>query len=385
MASIKIDILSNGKRRYRVRVRYRGTYRSGTFSSRRVAQRFADQVERQAELADETPAIQAEGRLFSELVERYEATVMPGKKASTQQQQRAVLAFWRYWFYGKTLAQVTSEEISQAKGAGLARGWKASTWNGYHSLLHHVLAHGVRELKWLPANPAADVARMRQVKGRSRFLSDGELQRLILMVRMSPCRWLHIITLLALSTGARRGEIASLTWERLDLQWRPDCGRGLLGCKDGTKNQTERAIYITGEALAMMRRMELERQPGMRHCFPSPRYDRPVAFSHSWYVALERARLEDFHFHDLRHTAASYVAMSGGSERDIAEFLGHLSPASSRRYSHLVESYTVGVTTRMNDRFLGGKNGSQSTGVCGGVQDFGRGGQRGGVVPGRGY
>jgi integrase len=71
-----------------------------------------------------------------------------------------------------------------------------------------------------------------------------------------------------------------------------------------------------------------------------------------FHQAVMRAGIVDFRFHDIRHTAASYLAMSGASLRDIAEILGHRNIQQTMIYAHLVESHTRGVVERMVHRFL---------------------------------
>ena len=72
----------------------------------------------------------------------------------------------------------------------------------------------------------------------------------------------------------------------------------------------------------------------------------------SWRQALTRAQVADFHFHDLRHTFASYMAMSGASLLVIGELLGHRSPAMTRRYSHLTLPFLAGTVETMASIFL---------------------------------
>jgi integrase len=61
--------------------------------------------------------------------------------------------------------------------------------------------------------------------------------------------------------------------------------------------------------------------------------------------ALERAGIEDFKFHDLRHSAASYLAMAGASPSEIAAVLGHKTLAMVKRYSHISDAHTRSVVT----------------------------------------
>ena len=72
-----------------------------------------------------------------------------------------------------------------------------------------------------------------------------------------------------------------------------------------------------------------------------------------WLAALKKADIEDFRFHDLRHSAASYLAMNGASIAEIAEVLGHKTLQMVKRYSHLSEVHTAGVVARMNERIFG--------------------------------
>ena len=72
----------------------------------------------------------------------------------------------------------------------------------------------------------------------------------------------------------------------------------------------------------------------------------------SWETALERAGIEHFRFHDLRHTTASYLAMNGASTMEIAAVLGHKTLQMVKRYSHLANSHTAKVVTAMNDKIF---------------------------------
>jgi integrase len=71
-----------------------------------------------------------------------------------------------------------------------------------------------------------------------------------------------------------------------------------------------------------------------------------------WEIARKAAKLEDFRFHDLRHSAASYLAEQGASMVEIAEILGHRTLQMVRRYSHISDSHAHGVVSRMNERIF---------------------------------
>ncbi len=80
----------------------------------------------------------------------------------------------------------------------------------------------------------------------------------------------------------------------------------------------------------------------------------PVAIRKSWEAVREKAGLEDFHWHDLRHSAASYLAMNGASLAEIAEVLGHRQLSMVKRYAHLSTQHTAGVIKSMNEKIFYG-------------------------------
>jgi Phage integrase family len=73
-----------------------------------------------------------------------------------------------------------------------------------------------------------------------------------------------------------------------------------------------------------------------------------TSFWDSWHKARQQADLHNFRFHDLRHTFASYLAMSGANLLAIAELLGHKRLEMVKRYAHLSEAHMRGVVERMN-------------------------------------
>jgi integrase len=79
---------------------------------------------------------------------------------------------------------------------------------------------------------------------------------------------------------------------------------------------------------------------------------RPFEIEKAWRDVRRRAELDDFVFHDLRHSCASYLAMNGATMIEIAEVLGHKTLEMVKRYSHLAESHTAGVVERMSQKIF---------------------------------
>ena len=87
--------------------------------------------------------------------------------------------------------------------------------------------------------------------------------------------------------------------------------------------------------------------------FPAKDQTKPIDLRGPFETALGKAEIRDFRWHDLRHSAASYLAMGGASLAEIAEVLRHKTLAMVKRYAHLSPGHTAKVGERMNERIFG--------------------------------
>ena len=115
-----------------------------------------------------------------------------------------------------------------------------------------------------------------------------------------------------------------------------------------TKNGESRSVPLTGLALRVMQEKYMVESFRYPDVFPglTGRRSRYTLWD-AWVMARNRAGLKNFLFHDLRHTAASYLAMNGASLLDIAHILGHKQLRMVQRYAHLTDNHTLGVLERM--------------------------------------
>ena len=106
---------------------------------------------------------------------------------------------------------------------------------------------------------------------------------------------------------------------------------------------------IVGKALELLK--GIKRKEGNPLVFPGEE-GKTVLIRAYWENALRSTGINDFRFHDLRHSCASYLAMNGASMLEIADVLGHKTLAMVKRYSHLSEAHTTGILTRMNEKIF---------------------------------
>ena len=191
------------------------------------------------------------------------------------------------------------------------------------------------------------VSKPREPRGRVRFLSDEERIALLKACHESSNAYIYPVVVIALSTGMRQGEIMNLRWEHVDLFK----GRIIL---HQTKNGERRAIPLKGLALQLIHDLANCKSMDMGLLFPSKEnLNKPIDLRFPWEQALKKAGVKNFHFHDCRHSCASYLLMNGATLAEISEVLGHKTLSMVKRYSHLSEMHSAEVIERMNNSVFG--------------------------------
>ena len=177
--------------------------------------------------------------------------------------------------------------------------------------------------------------KLRETNARNRFLKTEEISALISACR-SVSEHLYAMVILALSSGARAGELLGLEWRNINL---PE-GFALA---ENTKNGEDRVIYFQNdEALNVLDEFNKVRK------IDDPRVFGGYHYRGDWQKALRKAGISDFRFHDLRHTAATHMRSTGATAQDIADFLGHKTLAMVKRYSHEPDGHIAAKASAMN-------------------------------------
>ena len=275
-------------------------------------------------------------RTFAELADAYEASFPESLKSAKD--RIGHLAYWREAFDGLSLDDVTSPAIAGKYSELHKTGERTpATANRYLATLSACCTYAVKDLGWIERNPCARVKKLKESSGRVRYLTDDERTRLIEACKASRNRLLYPAFILALSTGARQAELMNLRWPQVDF------ARSTILLRDGeTKNGSGRVLPLTGEAFDLLRDMSKVRDLKDDRVFPVSAETRGFGgMRNAWMNALSRAKVKDFRWHDLRHTAASYLTMAGVGSMEIAKVLGHKTLQMTARYSHLSPERTV--------------------------------------------
>ncbi len=205
------------------------------------------------------------------------------------------------------------------------------------SILKHLLRLAV-EWEIVPFNVSQGVKSPRVPPGRIRYLQPGELRTVL---EASP-EWLRPILALAACTGMRRSELLGLRWLDVDLAH----GRVMLS---QTKNGEGRIVYLNETARAAIASLPLT--AGARSTDLLFRAYTGEQVSMAFARVCKKLGISDFRFHDLRHTAASWLRMQGADIHTVAQLLGHKDLRMAARYQHLSPSFLADAVARLDTVF----------------------------------
>ena len=349
MATIQKRQTGTGETRYRVLVRLKGhPLVSATFKRKLDAERWARNTESAIEENRYFKAAEAKRHTLAELIDRYFESVLP-KKRGGGKNQALQLRWWRKTLGERLLSEITPAVIVDARdllqSESTNRPRSAATLNRYTAALGHVFTVAVKEWMWVDENPLSKISKFPEPPGRVRVLGKQDRERLLSVCKSSRNPHLFPIVILAISTGMRKGEILRLKWSDIDLD------RGHLVIQK-TKNRERRGIPLSEPVKRALELHGRVRRIDSDFVFPNRSGSAPEDFRASWKKVLKEADIQDFRFHDLRHCAASYMAVAGASPSELAAALGHKSLSMVARYAHIGESHAAGVITRMNEQIF---------------------------------
>ena len=364
MAAIRERQKADGTVIFHVQVRMAGfPSRTASFPSRRQAERWAKTIEAEMIEGKHFRNSEARRRSVESAIDRYIEEEIPKKRDGNM--HRVCLPWWKEKLGSLKLSDVTPAILVEyrnklsretytranpkAKRTSLPKGEKAKTYtrsnstvNRYLASLSHVFTVARKEWHWIGHNPFDGVQLLRENKGRVRYLSDDERTKLLTETHKD--KTLHCLVVLALSTAARAGELLKLQWRDVDLKE----GRLLFRV---TKNAQPRAVWLHGEALRLIKERAKVRAIHNSAVFPGAtrgEYDYKKPFA----AALEAAGILDFRFHDLRHSAATYLAMQGASEQQLRAVGGWKSSIVSR-YVHLAATDAKDALQKLSEKVDG--------------------------------
>ena len=202
--------------------------------------------------------------------------------------------------------------------------------NRHLAFLRSMLYKAIQWEKYVGENPAAKIKLERENNHRVRFLSEQEIQKLL--ANCSPR--IFPVVACALLTGMRMGEILKLSWENVDLE------HGIVYVLN-SKSGKPREIPIAAKLDSVIRSLGPKQRGSI---FEMPE----ITLRRHFPKALKASGIDDFRFHDLRHTFASHYIMQTGDLPSLQKLLGHSTPTMTQRYAHLAANHLRAGIERFN-------------------------------------
>ena len=340
----------DGSTSYQVKIRMKGhPAQTATFERLTDARKWAAATESAIREGRYFVTAESKKRTLKDLINKYRAEILPTLRSGDA--RKVHLNWWEAQLGAYTLADVSPSLIVDTRkklfDKSTRRGTPVSnsTVNRYDSTLSHAFTVAMKEWQWIDDNPFRKIKTLKEPEGIVRFLSDEERESLLRECKAHSCD-LYAIMVLALSTGARRNELLGLRWVDVDLK------TGLVTFPK-TKNGDRRTVPITGHALELIKEIASQRRFKSELLFPGRRTAKPMAIENIFQAAMKRAGIENFRFHDLRHSAASYLVMAGVDMRTVAEILGHKDLKMTHRYAHLSRKHVSDAVGKLDGAIFG--------------------------------
>ncbi len=303
---------------WQAKVRRRGHRpQTRTFHTKAAAERWARDIEHQIDDGSfSAESREADRVTLDEALARY-LRERTAKKRSARPEELKIAAIRRHPIAQRFLGALRSHDFASYRDELEEQDLSANTVRLYLAALSNLYTVARKEWGYEGLrNPLEDVARPSPGPGRDRRLHDGELDRLLL-AEGAPA-WLPAVITVAIETGMRRSELASL---------RDGCIRGNVARLALTKNGEARDVPLSGEALAAI--AALRALGGGRLQMPDA-----GAMTKAFGAACQAAKVDDLRLHDLRHEATSRLFERGLTIAEVAAVTGHKTWSQLRRYTH---------------------------------------------------
>ncbi|MCF6149453.1 MAG: tyrosine-type recombinase/integrase [Candidatus Kuenenia sp.] len=266
-----------------------------------------------------------ETKTFTDMMDKFMREHAPKVSPNTRCSYSASLKNLSAYFGNPELSKITPKLISGYKVLRYSEGVKPTTINRELAMLSKAFSLAYREWEWITENPLFKVPKERENNERDRWLTEDEENELL---KHSP-QWLKDIIVFDLHTGLRQGELLWLQWNRVNL-----FNKTII--IQESKNGKPRTIPLNKIAFGIL--LEKSKLRTVRNdlvflSHAGTKIDRHN-LRRSFNIALKRAGIENFHFHDLRHTFATRLAQRGIDLYKISKLLGHHSIEMTQRYAH---------------------------------------------------
>jgi integrase len=297
---------------------------------RKAAQEYHDRLK--AELWEQTRLGVKPGYLWQDAVVRW---LSETEHKASRVDDLSHLRWLDKHLSGLLLNEINKDKLDSIVKAKLATNARNSTVNRMLAVVRSILRRASLEWDWLEKSPK--VRLLPEPNRRIRWLTKEEAERLLSELP----EHLKAMVRFSLETGLRQANVTGLQWSQIDL-----VRRCAWIHPDQAKARRAISVPLSKTAIVVLRE-----QLGKHETFVFSYHGKPIVQvnTKAWHKALDRSGIENFRWHDLRHTWASWHAQAGTPMPILQELGGWESPEMVQRYAHLSGEHLAGYVDRLAD------------------------------------
>ena len=309
----------NRKNKWQARVRRSGQPDvTKTFLIRTDAEKWARSIEIEIDRGSYINTSYAQKTLFKDLIQQYLKEVTPTLRGAPEDTYR-LRKMMRNPIAELNLTELTPNKIANYRDERLKE-IKPNTVIRDLAYISSMINHARREWGLGIINPVAQIRKPSQPKGRERVLNDAEMSRMLHeLEKINP--FLKPLCEFALETAMRRGELMSLLWVNINFE-------KSVAFLPLTKNGDSRYVPLSTKAIKILKLLPRDIEGRV---FPLNKGTVSIFFLR----AARRAKVDDVHFHDLRHMALTKLSVKFTNIFELASISGHKELKMLQRYVHI--------------------------------------------------
>ena len=291
--------------------------------NRKLAQRYYDKIKGEIAEGRLFRKLPGEKKTFREMMEKFLLEYAPKRKS--EERFKGIAKNLISFIGDLTIMEITPKVVNEYKVKRYQDGVKPATINREIACLKKAFNLAYQEWEWIRENPISRVSMEKENNKRDRWLSKEEEVRLL---NASP-DWMKELIVFALNTGMRLSEILTLTWDQIDLN------RKILVILN-SKNNEKRGIPLNEIVFEMLKNKSKIRSIKANLVFYNKEHKQynKVFISHMFRKIVKKAEINNFRFHDLRHTFATRLVQAGVDIYRVSYLLGHKDLKTTQRYAH---------------------------------------------------
>lgn len=311
--------ISNRNNKWHVRVRRVGKPTvAKTFLTKIDAEKWARSIEIEIDRGTFINTSYAQKTLFKDLIQQYLKEVTPTLRGAPEDTYR-LRKMMRNPIAELNLTELTPNKIANYRDERLKE-VKSNTVIRELAYISSMINHARREWGLGIINPVSQIRKPSQPKGRERVLNNAEMSLMLHeLEKINP--FLKPLCEFALETAMRRGELMSLLWMNINFE-------KSVAFLPLTKNGDSRYVPLSTKAIKILKLLPRDIEGRV---FPLNKQTVSILFLR----AVRRARIENFHFHDLRHMALTNLSSKFTNILELAAISGHKELRMLQRYVHI--------------------------------------------------